>query len=111
VVTDKEIVEVCFPILKDAQKDWGTMFLSAYQIWVLLLDRDDPICKDLKRAHGGKVGAGAGRPFTPVVRIAHALSRSEKIEHHYMDGRFTKFTIAGKDVGPGYPIYNIFRLR
>ena len=111
MVTDKEIVEACMPILKDAQKEWDTVFLNAYQILGILNKKSVPICKQLEESHGPNVGAGAGRPFTPVVRISHALSRSEKIEHHYMDGRFTKFRIGDEDIEPGYPIYDIFRLR
>jgi len=111
VVSDKEIVEACMVILEDAQKEWGTLFLNAYQIWNILNEQGAPICVRLKESHGPDVGAGAGRPFTPVVRIAHALSRSEKIERYYMDGRFTKFRIGDKTIEPGYPIYDIFRLR
>lgn len=111
MVTDKEIVEGCMPILRDAQKEWGTVFLNAYQIWSILNEQGDPICVRLKESHGGSVGKGAGTPFTPVVRISQALSRSEKIERYYMDGRFTKFRIGEQDIEPGYPIYDIFRLR
>jgi len=111
MVTDEELMKACTPILQGARNEWGTMFLSAYQIWALLNEADDPVCERLRECHGANVGAGAGRPFTPVVRISHALSRSEKIEHHYMDGRFTKFRIGDEDIKPGYPIYDIFRLR
>lgn len=111
MVTDKEIVEACMPILEDAQKEWGTVFLNAYQIWAILNEKSDPICKRLEESYGGSVGAGAGTPYTPVVRISHALSRSDKIEHYYMDGRFTKFRIAEEDVEPGYPVYDIFCIR
>lgn len=112
MVTDKEIVEACMPILEDAQKEWGTVFLNAYQIWSIFNEQGDPICVRLKESHGDSVGAGAGTPYTPVVRISHALSRSEdKIMHYYMDGRFTKFRIGSKDIEPGYPVYDIFRIR
>jgi hypothetical protein len=111
VVIDEEIVEACTPILKDAQKKWGTIFLNAYQIWSMLNEKSDPICEQLQESHGANVGEGAGTPFTPVVRISHALSRSDKIERYYMDARFTKFVIGEKTVEPGYPIYDIFRLR
>ena len=111
MVTDEEIVEWCMPVLKDAQKEWGTVFLNSYQLWAILNERGGPICERLRESYGGSVGAGAGTPFTPVVRISQALSRSKKIEHHYMDGRFTKFRIGNKDIAPGYPVYDIFRLR
>ena len=111
MVTDKEIVEACMPILKHAQKEWGTVFLNAYQIWAILKEKNAPICQQLQESHGSSVGAGAGTRFTPVVRISQALSRLDKIMRYYMDGRFTKFRIGDKDIEPGYPIYNIFRLR
>ena len=111
MVTDKEIVEACMPILEDAQKEWGTVFLNAYQIWNILNEQGAPICVRLKESHGPDVGAGAGTRFTPVVRISHALTRSKKIERCYMDGRFAKFRIGEQDIEPGYPIYDIFRLR
>lgn len=111
MVTDEEIVEACMPILRDAQKEWDTVFLNAYQIWGILNEESAPICKQLEESHGDSVGAGAGVPFTPVVRISQALSRSEKIEHYYMDGRLTKFRIGNKDIEPGYPVFDIFRLR
>ena len=111
MVTDKEIVEACMPILKDAQKEWGTVFLNAYQIWCILNEKSDPICERLRESHGARVGAGAGTTFTPIVRISQALSRSEEIEHYYMDGRLTKFRIDDEDIEPGYPVYDIFRLR
>lgn len=111
MVTDKEIVEACMPILEDAQKEWDTVFLNAYQIWSILNEKSDPVCEPLQESHGDSVGEGAGTPFTPVVRISHALSRSDKIERYYMDARFIKFVIGDKTVEPGYPICDIFRLR
>lgn len=111
MVTDKEIVEACMPILKDAQKEWDTVFLNAYQIWSILNEKSELICERLQESYGDNVGAGAGTPFTPVVRISLALSRSDKIERYYMDARFTKFRIGDKDIEPGYPVYDIFRLR
>ena len=111
MVTDEEIVKACMPILEDARKEWGTVFLNAYQIWSILNEQGDPICVRLKESYGDSVGAGAGTPYTPIVRISQALSHSEKIEHYYMDGRLTKFRIGGKDIEPGYPVYDIFRLR
>jgi len=111
MVTDKEIVEACMPILRDAQKKWGTVFLNAYQMWAILNEENNPICVGLRESYGDGVGEGAGTRFTPVVRISQALSRSEKIEHYYMDGMFTKFRIDDKDIEPGYPVYDIFRLR
>ncbi len=99
------------PILRDAQKEWDTVFLNAYQIWAILKGKNAPICQQLQESHGSSVGAGAGTRFTPVVRISHALSRSHKIERYYMDARFTKLVIGDKTVEPGYPVYDIFRLR
>jgi len=110
VVTDKEIVEVCMPILKDAQKEWGPEFLSAYQIWAILTKTNAPICQKLQESHGANVGAGAGTRFTPVLRISHALSRADNIQRYYMDARFTRFRIGGKDIEPGYPVFDIFGL-
>ena len=110
MVNDKEIIEACMPVLKDAQKEWGTIFLNAYQIWSILNEKGEPICDQLQESHGANVGEGAGTPFTPVVRISHALSRSDKIERYYMDARFTKFVIGNNTVEPGDPICNIFRL-
>jgi hypothetical protein len=110
MVTDKEIVEACMPILKDAQKEWDTVFLNAYQIWGILNEKSAPICKQLEESHGANVGAGAGTPFTPVVRISQAPSRSDKITRYYMDGRFTKFKIGDKYIEPGYPVFDIFCL-
>lgn len=111
MVTDKEIVEACMLILQDAQKEWGTVFLNAYQIWGVLNEKNSPICERLRESYGKDVGRGAGERVTPVVRISQALSHLKQIEHYYMDGRLTKFRIGNKDIEPGYPIYNIFRLR
>jgi hypothetical protein len=111
MVTDEEIVKACMPILEDAQKEWGTVFLNAYQIWAILNEQGNQICARLKESHGDSVGAGAGTPYTPVVRISHAMSRADNIERYYMDGRFTKFRIGGKDIDPAYPVFDIFRLR
>jgi len=111
MVTDEEIVKACMPILQDAQKEWGTVFLNAYQIWGVLNEKNSPICEQLRESYGKDVGRGAGERFTPVVRISQALSRSRQIEHYYMDGRLTKFRIGNEDIEPGYPIYDIFRLR
>ncbi len=110
MVTDKEIVEACMPILKNAQKEWGTVFLNAYQIWGILNNKENSFCKQMREAYGNEVGEGAGERVTPVVRISQALSRSKKIEHYYMDGMLTEFRIGDKDIKPAY-IYDVFRLQ
>jgi len=110
MVTDDEIVKACMSILQDAQKEWGTVFLNGYQIWGVLNEKNSPICEQLRESYGDNVGEGAGERVTPVGRISHALSRSKKIEHRYMDGRLTKFRIGNEDIEPSY-IYDIFRLR
>ena len=110
MVTDEEIVIACMSILPDAQKEWGTVFLNAYQIWGILNEKNSPICEQLRESYGNGVGEGAGERFTPVVRISQALSRSKKTEHYYMDGRLTKLRIGNEDIEPAY-IYDIFRLR
>ena len=111
MVTNEEIVKACISILQDARKERITVFLNAYQIWGVLNEKNSPICEQMRESYGKDVGRGAGERVTPVVRISQALSHSKQIEHYYMDGRLTKFRIGNKDIEPGYPIYDIFRLR
>ncbi len=108
-VSDEEIVDICMPVLEDAQREWGTVFLNAYQLWGMLNESNLAFCERMRERYGNEVGEGAGKRVTPVVRISQALSRSEGIDCHYMDGRLSKFRIGDKDIVPAH-IYDIFRL-
>jgi hypothetical protein len=108
-MSDEEIVDMCMPLLEEAQMEWGTVFINAYQLWGMLNKSNIAFCERMRKLYGNEVGEGAGQRATPVVRISQALSRSKIIQRHYMDGRLAKFTIGGKDIVPAN-IYNIFRL-
>jgi len=109
-VSDEEILDICMPLLKGAQREWGTVFLNAYQLWGMLNESNVAFCERMQEHYGNEVGEGAGERVTPVVRISQALSRSEKIQRYYMDGRLSKFRIGDKDIVPA-TVYNIFRIR
>jgi hypothetical protein len=110
MVGDEEILNVCMPVLQGLEKEWGTVFISAYQLWALLNEKDIAFCEKMQEAYGSEVGEGAGRHVTPVLRISHALTRSDKVERCYADGRACKFSIGDKDVVPS-SVYDVFRLR
>jgi hypothetical protein len=113
-VRDREIVEACLPLLRRVRVHPHGInercFLTAYQIWLILSRRDEPICGRLIGEYGPAVGGGGGKNVGPALRIAQALGRSRRIETHYLDTRKIAFrgdrlfSASGEDCG-------LFRLR
>jgi len=113
-VTNNEIVEACLSILEQVRvHPHGTnerCFLTAYQIWLLLVEENEPICDRLIEEYGPAVGEGGGDYVGPAQRIAQALGRSNRIETQYLDTRKIVFRdeemfgASGDDCG-------LFRLR
>ena len=89
-ISRNEILMACRPILENAHRhSSGTRgFLTAYQIWYILLEENIEFCDHLRSGCGGAVGAGGGDPDGPAKRIADALGHSQDtIETHYFDPR------------------------
>jgi hypothetical protein len=91
-VPDIQILNACIPILQNVHEhEHGNReqrFITAYQIWLLLREEDNPICSVLLSEYGDAVGEGGGDYVGPAQRIAQALGRSpERIETHYVDTR------------------------
>ena len=84
MVSDNEIVEGCFRILHRVRVhphgNNERCFLTAYQIWLLLVDENNPLCDVLRNEYGTAVGKGGGINIGPAQRIALALGRSNLIE-------------------------------
>ena len=113
-VSNNEIVEACLPILEQVRvhphRTNEIRFLTAYQIWLLLVEEIEPICDRLIEEYGPAVGEGGGDYVGPAQRIAQALGRLGRIETQYLDTRKIVFQgeeifrAAGDDCG-------LFRLR
>lgn len=113
-VSDNEIVVACLPVLEQAlihpHGNNERCFLTAYQIWLLLSEEDNPICDRLTDVYGDAVGKDGGDYVGPAQRIAQALGRSPRIETQYLDTRKIEFRneemfrASGNDCG-------LFRLR
>lgn len=113
-VSDNEIVEACLPILEQVRihphRTNERCFLTAYQIWLLLVEEIAQICARLIEEYGTAVGEGGGEHVGPAQRIAQALGREDRIETQYLDTRKIvfqgeeMFRASGDDCG-------LFRLR
>jgi hypothetical protein len=113
-VSHERIVEACKPILEevgfhDAKTRHPRRFITGYQLWFWLLDRNDAICDELRNECGNYVGkdSGAEKPDGPVRRISDALGHCFDIETQYIDTRYLHFNgikPTGEDCG-------LFRLK
>lgn len=114
MISHKQIVEACRSILEevgfhDAKTRHPRLFMTGYQIWFQLLDRNDAICDELKKECGDYVGkdSGAEKPDGPARRIADALGHCPDIETQYLDTRWVQFD--GRE--PSGPDCGLFRLK
>jgi len=96
-MSHEQIIEACRPILEEvgfhnAKTRHPRLFITGYQIWFLLLDRNDALCDELKKKCGDYVGkdSGAEKPDGPVRRIADALGNCPDIETQYISTRYLK---------------------
>jgi len=98
-ISHERIVEACRPILEevgfhDAKTRYPRRFITGYQLWFWLLDRNDAICDELRNECGDYVGkdSGAEKPDGPVRRISDALGHClDDIETQYIDTRHLQF--------------------
>ncbi len=110
-VTNEEIVEACMGLLSKAKKrrlrggKSERVFVTAYQIWVLLQEEGNPICRTLESKYGKAVGRHGG------VNVGVALERSDRIETRHVDMRRLKVLDPEKDIEPSESSCCIFRLR
>ena len=82
------ILNTCLPILGSARRhsSGSRGFLTAYQIWFILLDENLEFCNQLRSECGDAVGSGGGCPDGPARRIADALGHSsDSVETLYFD--------------------------
>ena len=92
-VTHEEIVQSCMRLLSrvEMRKRRGgkreRVFLTAYQIWILLQEKGNPICQTLDNEYGTAVGKGGGKNVGPAQRIGAALEGSDRIETYHLDVR------------------------
>ena len=114
-VSNDVIMNACLPILENARihphGDNERCFLTAYQIWLILVEQNDPICETLISEYGPAVGKGGGENVGPAQRIAQALGRSDQIETHYIDTRKIRFQSPLGNLEPSDPDCGLFRLR
>ncbi len=110
-ITNERIVESCIGLLEAVHRHpHGTNerpFLTAYQMWILLQERGNPICQALESEYGTAVGRGGGENVGPAQRIADALGHSSRIETHYLDTRRINFG----QIPPSGPDCGLFRIR
>lgn len=104
-ISNEEIVGSCLHLLRDINRHPHgrneRVFITAYQIWILLEEQNHSICERLIR-YGPAVGKDAGNNIGPAQRIAQALGRSRRIETRYLDTRcihFDNFYAPGADCG------------
>jgi len=96
-VTHEEIAQSCMGLLSRAEKrkrrggKHERVFLTAYQIWILLREEGNPICQALQNKYGTAVGKGGGENVGPAQRIGAALERSDRIEARHLDVRRISF--------------------
>jgi hypothetical protein len=89
-VSHKRIVEACRPILEevgfhDAKTRHPRRFITAYQIWLELKRKKNPICSELIDACKGEfVGKGAGSNVGEAQKIAQALGNCSDVETEYI---------------------------
>jgi hypothetical protein len=113
-MSHEQIIEACRPILEevgfhDAKTRHPRRFITGYQIWYLLLDKNDAICDELNKECGDYVGkdSGAENSDGPVKRIGDALGHCPDVETQYLDTRGMQ--IYGWD--PSGPDCGLFRLK
>jgi hypothetical protein len=116
-ITHEHIVEECWHVLENVglhitSKRNERRFITAYQIYQILEQEENQLCKELiEECKGDFQGDGAhnhdGENDGQVKRIAQALGWSSKVETQYLDTRFLRIgelKPAGEDCG-------IFRIR
>ena len=117
-VSHEQIIEACRPTLEAVgfhitSERRERRFLTAYQIYEILRQEENPLCQELIRACKGDYrGEGAhhdddGGYDGQVKRIAQALRAHAEVQTEYLDTRFLRIgenTPSGEDCG-------IFRLR
>jgi len=112
-VTHEEIVQSCMVLLSsvEVRKRRGgkreRVFLSAYQIWILLQEQGNPICQVLENEYGTAVGKGGGENVGPAQRIGVALESSDRIETYHLDVR--RLSLPG--IQPSGSSCGLFRVR
>jgi hypothetical protein len=108
-----EIVQACMGVLSKVKKRKRRggrrerLFVTAYQIWLLLQKEQNPICKVLEKKYGRAVGKGGGAYVGPAQRIGVALEASDQIETYHLDVR--RLSLPG--IRPSGTSCGIFRLR
>lgn len=96
-VSHERIVEECKPILEeagfhDAKTRHPRRFVTAYQIWLELKRKMNPICDELiKDCKGEYVGKDAGSNVGPAQKVAQALGNCHDIETQYIVTRYLHF--------------------
>lgn len=113
-IPNTQIVDACMPLLESVadHRQQERRFLTAYQIWLLLLQNNHPICQMLRDHYGNAVGRYGGEHVGPAQRIAQALGKSAQIETRYFDTRKVLFRDSGGDsFEPSGSDCGLFRLR
>lgn len=111
----ERIFEACRPTLESVgfhitAERQERRFLTAYQIYEILVQEGNPLCQELiNEVNGDRRGKGGGahQHDGQVKRIAQALRGHPEVETQYLDTRFLRIgelTPSGEDCG-------IFRLR
>jgi hypothetical protein len=112
-ITHEEIVRSCMGLLGrvEMRKRRGgkrePVFLTAYQIWILLQEEGNPICQALENEYGTAVGKGGGENVGPAQRIGVALESSDRIETYHLDVR--RLSLPG--IKPSGSSCGLFRIR
>ena len=112
-VTKEEIVKACMGLLSSVEmrKRRGgkreRVFLTAYQIWILLREEGNPICQTLETEYGTAVGKGGGENVGPAQRIGVALESSAQIETYHLDVR----RLSLPDIQPSGSSCGLFRIK
>lgn len=113
MITHDQIVAECKDVLESAGKHETITinqdrFMTAYQVWAELKNRQHPICDELIAECGDEyVGKGAGSNVGPAQKIAQALGRHSEIETRYIDTKNINFG----DVEPSGTDCGIFRIK
>lgn len=98
-IPNTQIVDACTPLLRSVadHRPQERRFLTAYQIWLLLLQDNHPICQLLIEHYGSAVGKHGGEHVGPAQRIAQALGNSAQIDTCYLDTRKVLFCVSDND--------------
>jgi hypothetical protein len=111
-VKEEQIVQACMGLLGSVEKrkrrggKYERVFLTAYQIWILLKEKKNPICQALEQKYGSSVGKGGGKNVGPAQRIGAALESSDQIETYHFDVRRLSFP----GIEPSEPSCGLFRI-